>query len=70
MGNMTVSTGEDQTASYTSSKDNERAWCKTCGAHIYHIVGPLGVVNVYAGLVEGLEFKPGLHANYQRPSCR
>ena len=65
IGNMTVSAGEDQIASYTSSKDNERAWCKTCGGHIYHIAGPLGVVDVYAGLVEGLEFKPGLHVNYE-----
>tara|TARA_B100000676_G_scaffold135942_1_gene134809 strand:- start:127 stop:528 length:402 start_codon:yes stop_codon:yes gene_type:complete len=65
IGNMTVSTGEDQIASYTSSKDSERAWCKTCGGHIYHIAGPLGVVDVYAGLVEGLEFKPGLYMNYE-----
>ena len=65
IGNMTVSAGEDQIESYTSSKDNERAWCKTCGGHIYHIAGPLGVVDVYAGLVEGLEFKPGLHVNYE-----
>ena len=26
---------------------------------------PLGVVDVYAGLFEGLEFKPGLHVNYE-----
>ena len=65
IGTMTVSAGEDQIASYTSSKDNERAWCETCGGHIYHIAGPLGVVDVYAGLVEGLEFKPGLHVNYE-----
>tara|TARA_B100001173_G_C15756600_1_gene449079 strand:+ start:152 stop:316 length:165 start_codon:yes stop_codon:yes gene_type:complete len=25
----------------------------------------LGVVDVYAGLVEGLEFKPALHLNYE-----
>ena len=25
----------------------------------------MGVVDVYAGLVEGLEFKPALHLNYE-----
>jgi len=62
---MTVSAGEDQIESYTSSKDNERVWCKTCGGHIYHVAGPLGVVDVYAGLVEGLDFQPALHVNYE-----
>jgi hypothetical protein len=65
IGVIELGFGEDQIASYTSSKDNERAWCKTCGGHIYHIAGPLGVVDVYAGLVEGLELKPGLHVNYE-----
>ena len=69
IGVIELGFGEDQIASYTSSKDNERVWCKTYGGHSHHIAGPLGVVDVYAGLVEGLEFKPGLHVNYERPSC-
>lgn len=62
---MTVTKGEDQVKSYASSEGHQRAWCKKCGGHVFHDVGPLGVVDVYASLVEGLEFKPALHLNYE-----
>ena len=62
---MTVAKGEDQVASYESSKGHDRAWCKNCGGHLYHLLNPLGVVDIYASLVEGLEFKPAVHINYE-----
>ena len=62
---MTIAKGEDQIESYTSSEDNQRTWCKQCGGHLYHIAGPLGMVDVYPSLIEDLEFKPGLHVNYE-----
>ena len=62
---MTIAKGEDQIESYTSSEDNQRAWWKQCGGHLYHIAGPLGMVDVYPSLIEDLEFKPGLHVNYE-----
>ena len=62
---MSVGAVEDQIESDTSSEGNEQVGCKTCGGHSHHVAGSLGVVDVYAGLVEGLEFKPALHLNYE-----
>ena len=62
---ITIAKGEDQIDSYPSSEGHQRAWCKKCGGHVFHDVGPLGVVDVYASLVQGLEFKPTLHFNYE-----
>lgn len=62
---MTVAKGEDKVASYESSEGHDRAWCKECGGHLYHLLGPLGVVDIYASLVEDLEFKPAVHINYE-----
>ena len=44
---------EDQIDSYASSEGHQRAWCKKCGGHVFHDVGPFGVVDEYASLVQG-----------------
>jgi hypothetical protein len=62
---MKITKPEDQIDSYASSEGHQRAWCKKCSGHVFHDVGPFGVVDVYASLVEDLEFKPALHFNYQ-----
>lgn len=62
---MTITGGEDQIESYSSSEGHRRAWCGHCGGHVFHDVGPMGVVDVYAGMLEGLEFEPALHVNYE-----
>ncbi len=48
---MTNAKGEGQIDSYASSEGHQRAWCKKCGGHVFHDVGPFGVVDVYASSV-------------------
>ena len=49
---MTITKRKDQIDSYASSEGHQRAWCKKCGGHVFHDVGPFGVVDVYASLVQ------------------
>ena len=62
---MTITDGEDQVQSYTSSEGHKRAFCRKCGGHVYHDAGPMGVVDVYASVLKDLEFKPAIHINYE-----
>jgi hypothetical protein len=42
-----------------------RKWCKTCGGHLMTEHPSLRLVDVFAGIVPGLEFKPREHLHYQ-----
>ena len=42
-----------------------RKWCTRCGGHLFTEHPGMGLVDVPAVLIEGLEFKPGFHVHYQ-----
>jgi hypothetical protein len=44
---------------------SNRKWCKCCGGHIYTDHPTMGVVDVPAVLVVGLDFRPEFHVHYQ-----
>ena len=47
-----------------------RKWCKSCGGHLYTEHPQWGVIDVYAASIPSLDFKPGLHVNYQETKLR
>ena len=67
-----ITQGADKLGAYdkTAATENRagmsnRKWCKTCGGHVYIDHPGMGVVDIPAVLIEGLDFQPGFHVHYQ-----
>ena len=76
-GNFKITKGEESIAAFdkaVSSGDatgtSNRKWCKNCGGHVYIDHPTMGVVDVPAALIEGLQFTPGFHVHYQETAHR
>lgn len=59
-----VTKGRDNICSYARTDNSHRKWCRTCGGHLMTDHPHMGLVDVYAALLPGLEFKPALHVFY------
>jgi hypothetical protein len=59
-----VTKGRDNIGSFARTDNSHRQWCKTCGGHLMTDHPHMGLVDVYAALLPGLEFKPALHVFY------
>jgi hypothetical protein len=44
---------------------SNRVWCKTCGGHLYTDHPTMGLIDVPAVVIKGLDFKPAFHVHYQ-----
>ena len=67
-----ITQGADHLGTYDKAAATEhragmsnRKWCKTCGGHVYIDHPGMGVVDIPAALIEGLDFQPGFHVHYQ-----
>ena len=61
---VTVTKGADTIGMFAKTPMSERQYCKTCGGHIMTNHPPLGMVDVYAATIPGLNFQPALHVFY------
>jgi hypothetical protein len=62
---LRITRGADNIGTYNKTPNSSRKWCKTCGGHIFSEHPGLGLTDVYAAVLPGLQFKPGVHVNYQ-----
>ena len=60
-----ITKGKDNVITYNKTPVSYRKTCKLCGGHIMTDHPPLKLVDVYAAIIPGLKFKPGVHVNYQ-----
>ena len=67
-----VTKGADKIAAFdkTAATENKagtsnRKWCTNCGGHVYIDHPPMGVVDIPAVLIKGLDFQPAFHVHYQ-----
>ena len=60
-----VTKGGDNIGTFAKTPMSERQYCTVCGGHLMTSHPPLGMVDVYAATIPGLDFKPMLHVNYQ-----
>lgn len=60
-----ISKGEDKLGSYAKTPASVRRWCKQCGGHVLTEHPAWGLVDVYAAVIDGFDFKPGVHVHYQ-----
>ena len=61
---LTVTKGQEFIKKYNSSNGHERCWCSKCGGHIFSDHPAFDLIDVYASVLDGLEFKPGAYVNY------
>ncbi len=59
-----VTKGSDQLDSYAKTDNSPRNWCKQCGGHVMTDHPHMGLVDVYAALISGLDFQPAVHVFY------
>lgn len=60
-----ITAGEDHLGSYSKTPSSVRKWCRQCGGHVLTDHPAMGVTDVYAAVIEGFEFAPGVHVHYQ-----
>ena len=60
-----VTQGADQIGSYHRTKNSTRKWCRKGGGHVFTEHPGMSLTDVYAAVIPGLPFKPGVHVHYQ-----
>jgi hypothetical protein len=60
-----ITQGAERVGTYNRTPRSYRKWCKSCGGHIFTEHPQWGLIDVYAAVIPGLQFKPGVHVNYQ-----
>lgn len=56
--------GKDSLRQYNKTPISDRKWCDRCGGHVMTNHPGLKLVDVYAAVIPGLTFTPGIHVNY------
>lgn len=58
-----VTRGEDRLGQYAKTPTSRRRWCRNCGGHVLSEHPGLGLVDVYAAILDEFEFAPGVHVH-------
>ena len=56
--------GADHIGTYHKTANSHRKWCKLCGGHLFTDHPSMKLVDVYAGVLPTLDFKPSVHVSY------
>ncbi len=59
-----VTKGADKIGVYHKTERSHRQFCKNCGGHLMTAHPMWDMIDVYAAILPGLAFKPGVHVNY------
>ena len=61
---VVVETGEDELGMFKRTENSHRKFCRSCGAPVLIRHPQLGLTDVPAGSVRGLDFQPTVHVHY------
>jgi hypothetical protein len=67
---VTVIQGAEHIGTYNKTPASFRKWCTLCGGHLFTEHPPLKLTDVYAAMIPGLKFQPGVHVNYEQAVLR
>jgi hypothetical protein len=65
-----VTRGAEKIGSYAKTPNSQRKWCKACGGHLFTEHPAWGLTDVYAAVIPGFPYQPGVHVNYQETKLR
>lgn len=60
-----VTQGADRIGAFSKTPNSRRQWCKACGGHLFTEHPAWGLIDVYAAVIPGFPYRPGVHVNYQ-----
>lgn len=63
--NVKVKKGADFFGRFRSSEISERRYCTKCGGHVLVDHPELGLIDIRAGALPSVAFKPTVHLNYE-----
>jgi len=67
---LRITQGAENIGTYNKTPRSNRKWCKSCGGHLFTEHPAWGLVDVYAAVIPGFQFKAGVHVNYQETVLR
>ncbi len=59
-----VTLGAEYVGSYNKTPASCRKWCTLCGGHLLTEHPGMGLTDVYAAVLEDLDYRPGTHVHY------
>lgn len=62
---LRVTHGSSSIGTFHKTPISHRKWCQKCGGHLFSEHPTLGLVDIYAAMLPGLRFDPGVHVHYQ-----
>ena len=65
-----ITQGEEHLGSYNKTPHSYRKWCKLCGGHVLTEHPGMGLIDVYAAVIQDLPYRPALHVHYQESVLR
>lgn len=63
-GDVKVTKGADRIGQVSMSENAVRKFCTDCGGHLMTDHPVWGLTDVFAAMLPGLAFRPGIHVNY------
>jgi hypothetical protein len=60
-----VTQGADKVGVFSKTPKSLRKWCKACGGHLFTEHPAWNLIDVYAAVIPGFPYQPGVHVNYQ-----
>jgi hypothetical protein len=65
-----VVAGAEYVGSFNKTPRSYRKWCTNCGGHLFTEHPHWGLTDVYAAVIPGFPYQPGVHVNYQETRLR
>ena len=62
---LKITRGEEHIARFNKTPGSTRQWCTKCGGHLFTDHPEMGLVDVFAAVIPGFPFQPGVHVHYQ-----
>ncbi|MEZ5666476.1 MAG: GFA family protein [Alphaproteobacteria bacterium] len=59
-----ITRGKGSVGTYNKTDRSYRKFCTTCGGHLLTDHPGMGLVDVYANILQGFEHRPAVHVNY------
>ena len=59
-----VTRGAEYIGHFRKTEKSDRQFCTQCGGHLMTWHPGFGLIDVYAAVLPGLDFQPGVHVNY------
>ena len=69
-GAVKITAGAENIGAFSKTPASVRKWCKLCGGHLLTEHPAIKLVDVYAAVLPGLEFRPREHIHYQEAVLR